>query len=94
MQPVRKIAVAGATGRLGHHVVDVLRAQGHDVVPISRSSEVDVITGRSRHPANRAGLDHRSRPVHWWLLCGEVGAGADDAGGAGPGPNPAGDAVP
>jgi uncharacterized protein YbjT (DUF2867 family) len=40
-----KIAVAGATGRLGHHVVDVLGAAGHEVVPISRSAGVDVITG-------------------------------------------------
>jgi uncharacterized protein YbjT (DUF2867 family) len=40
-----KIAVAGATGRLGRHVVDVLEAAGHDVVPISRSAGVDVITG-------------------------------------------------
>ncbi len=40
-----KIAVTGATGRVGRHVVDVLEAQGHDVVPISRSSGVDVITG-------------------------------------------------
>jgi uncharacterized protein YbjT (DUF2867 family) len=41
----RKIAVAGATGRVGRHVVDVLRAEGHDVVAISRSNGVDVITG-------------------------------------------------
>ena len=40
-----KIAVAGATGRLGPHVVDVLEAQGHDVVRIARSTGVDVITG-------------------------------------------------
>jgi uncharacterized protein YbjT (DUF2867 family) len=40
-----KIAVAGATGRLGTHVVDLLRAGGHDAVPISRSNGVDVITG-------------------------------------------------
>jgi uncharacterized protein YbjT (DUF2867 family) len=32
----RKIAVAGATGRVGGHVVDVLEAAGHDVVRISR----------------------------------------------------------
>jgi uncharacterized protein YbjT (DUF2867 family) len=41
----RKIAVAGATGRVGRHVVDVLRAGGHDVVAMSRSSGVDVVTG-------------------------------------------------
>jgi uncharacterized protein YbjT (DUF2867 family) len=45
MQARRKIAVAGATGRVGRHVVDVLEAAGHDVVPISRSNGVDVITG-------------------------------------------------
>jgi uncharacterized protein YbjT (DUF2867 family) len=40
-----KIAVTGATGRLGSQVVDVLEEQGHEVVPISRSNGVDVITG-------------------------------------------------
>ena len=40
-----KIAVTGATGRLGHHVVDILEGQGHEVVPIARSKGVDVITG-------------------------------------------------
>jgi uncharacterized protein YbjT (DUF2867 family) len=45
MQAGTKIAVAGATGRLGRHVVDVLEARGHEVVPISRSVGVDVITG-------------------------------------------------
>ena len=45
MQSPKKIAVAGATGRVGHHVVDVLRARGYDVVPMSRSQGVDVITG-------------------------------------------------
>jgi uncharacterized protein YbjT (DUF2867 family) len=45
MQVRRKIAVAGATGRVGRHVVDVLKADGHDVVAMSRSSGVDVVTG-------------------------------------------------
>jgi uncharacterized protein YbjT (DUF2867 family) len=44
-QERRKMAVAGATGRVGRHVVDALEARGHDVVRISRSSGVDVITG-------------------------------------------------
>jgi uncharacterized protein YbjT (DUF2867 family) len=44
-QSPKKIAVAGATGRVGHHVVDVLTARGYDVVPMSRSQGVDVITG-------------------------------------------------
>ena len=39
------IAVAGATGRVGRHVVDVLNEGGHDVVAISRSNGVDVISG-------------------------------------------------
>jgi uncharacterized protein YbjT (DUF2867 family) len=45
MNARRKIAVAGATGRVGRHVVDVLTTRGHDVVAMSRSTGVDVITG-------------------------------------------------
>jgi uncharacterized protein YbjT (DUF2867 family) len=45
MQARRKIAVAGATGRVGRHVTDVLKERGHDVVAISRSGGVDVVTG-------------------------------------------------
>jgi uncharacterized protein YbjT (DUF2867 family) len=41
-----KIAVTGATGRLGRELVDVLEGQGHEVVPIARSTGVDVITGQ------------------------------------------------
>ena len=44
MHARRRIAVAGATGRVGKHLVDVLEQRGHDVVPISRASGVDVIT--------------------------------------------------
>lgn len=40
-----KIAVAGGTGRVGHHVVDVLNERGHEVVVISRGNGVDIITG-------------------------------------------------
>jgi uncharacterized protein YbjT (DUF2867 family) len=49
MQGSSKIAVAGATGRVGRHVADLLEARGYDVAPIARSLGVDVITG--------AGLD-------------------------------------
>src|SRR5437773_5007253 len=45
MQTGSKIAVAVATGRVGRHVVDVLEAGGHDVVAMSRSGGVDVVTG-------------------------------------------------
>jgi uncharacterized protein YbjT (DUF2867 family) len=41
-----KIAVAGATGSVGRHIVEVLKAGGHDVVPMSRASGVDLITGK------------------------------------------------
>jgi uncharacterized protein YbjT (DUF2867 family) len=45
MQTGMRIAVVGATGRVGHHVADVLAERGHDVVPIARSRGIDVITG-------------------------------------------------
>lgn len=50
-----RIAVAGATGRVGRHVVDVLTEGGHEVVAISRSNGVDVITGDGLTDA-RAGV--------------------------------------
>ena len=40
-----KIAVTGATGRVGRHIVDVLEETGHEVVGISRSLGIDVETG-------------------------------------------------
>jgi uncharacterized protein YbjT (DUF2867 family) len=39
------IAVAGATGRVGRHVVEVLEEARRTVVPIARATGVDVITG-------------------------------------------------
>jgi uncharacterized protein YbjT (DUF2867 family) len=56
MQPSTKIAVAGATGRVGRPVVDILASRGYEVVPIARSLGVDVITGE--------GLDHALTGVH------------------------------
>ncbi len=50
MSESKTIAVAGATGRVGHHVVDVLAERGHEVVPISRTDGVDVITDREGRP--------------------------------------------
>ena len=40
-----KIAVTGATGRVGEHVVDVLREQGIETVEIARSLGVDLVSG-------------------------------------------------
>jgi uncharacterized protein YbjT (DUF2867 family) len=45
MAAEKKIAVAGGTGRLGTHAVDVLRERGHEVVSISRANGVDVVSG-------------------------------------------------
>jgi hypothetical protein len=42
---IMKIAVAGATGRLGRHVAEVLTERGRQVVAISRATGVDIITG-------------------------------------------------
>jgi uncharacterized protein YbjT (DUF2867 family) len=41
-----KITVIGASGLIGTKVVDRLTAEGHEVVASSRSSGVDVLTGR------------------------------------------------
>jgi uncharacterized protein YbjT (DUF2867 family) len=38
------IAVAGASGRLGTHLVKVLEERGHGVVPVSRTHGLDVVT--------------------------------------------------
>src|SRR5215207_10091679 len=62
MQAPTTIAVAGATGRVGRHVVEVLKAGGHDVVAMPRSSGVDVVTGDGL-PEVLAGV-HRDRPGH------------------------------
>jgi uncharacterized protein YbjT (DUF2867 family) len=40
-----KITVVGASGLIGTKVVDLLTAEGHDVVAASRASGVDVLTG-------------------------------------------------
>jgi uncharacterized protein YbjT (DUF2867 family) len=45
MEASKRIAVAGATGRTGRHVVELLQARGHDVVAMSRSGGVDLVTG-------------------------------------------------
>jgi len=42
----QRIAVTGASGRLGRHVVEVLEERGHEAVRISRTDGVDVITGK------------------------------------------------
>ncbi len=41
-----RIAVAGGTGTVGRHVMDVAVQRGHEVVGLSRSGGVDLATGR------------------------------------------------
>lgn len=41
-----RIAVAGGTGTVGRHVVEVAQARGHDVVSLSRAEGVDLVNGR------------------------------------------------
>lgn len=64
MQERRKIAVAGATGRVGRHTVDVLEEAGHDVVPMSRSTGVDVVTGEGLSEA-LTGVDSIVDAASW-----------------------------
>ena len=40
-----RIAIAGGTGTLGRHVVDAVRAAGHEPVVLSRSTGVDLLSG-------------------------------------------------
>src|SRR5918997_5020069 len=60
----KKIAVAGATGRVGRHTVDVLEEAGHDVVRISRSTGVDLVTGEGLSEA-LAGVDSIIDAASW-----------------------------
>ena len=41
----QRIAVTGATGRVGSHLVEILEQHGHDLIPIARSKGVDVVSG-------------------------------------------------
>ncbi len=47
----QKIAVTGATGRVGSPLVEILEERGHDVVSIARSEGVDVISGEGLEEA-------------------------------------------
>jgi uncharacterized protein YbjT (DUF2867 family) len=40
-----RLAIAGGTGAVGRHVVDVARSRGHDAVVLSRSAGVDLEAG-------------------------------------------------
>lgn len=51
-----KVAVAGGTGTVGVHVVEVARERGHDVVVLSRSAGVDLVSGAGL-PDAMAGVD-------------------------------------
>jgi len=51
-----KIAVTGATGRVGVPLVEILEERGHEVVQIARSKGVDVVSGEGLDAA-LAGVD-------------------------------------
>lgn len=51
-----KLAVAGGTGTVGVHVVEVARERGHEVVVLSRSAGVDLVSG-SGLPDPLSGVD-------------------------------------
>ncbi len=40
-----KVAVAGGTGTVGRHVVEIAAERGHDVAALSRSTGVDLVSG-------------------------------------------------
>ena len=46
-----RIAVAGATGVVGRHVVDVAKERGHEVVSLSRATGQDLVTGTGLNEA-------------------------------------------
>lgn len=46
-----RIAVAGASGTVGHHVVRIAAERGHDVVSLSRAGGVDAVTSAGLHGA-------------------------------------------
>ena len=48
-----RIAVAGATGNIGARTVSFVERDGHEVIRISRSLGVDLITGQSGCGARR-----------------------------------------
>ena len=53
-----KITVIGASGLIGTKVVDLLTADGHDVVAASRGSGVDVLSGDGIVPVGGEQIDH------------------------------------
>lgn len=58
---MKRIAVLGATGDMGSRVAAVLAERGHEVVAVSRSAGVDVLTGE--------GLDEALTGVHTVVDC-------------------------
>src|SRR3954452_21829760 len=47
----QRIAVTGATGRVGSHLVEILARRGHDVASIARSKGVDVVSAEGLNAA-------------------------------------------
>ena len=61
-----RIAVAGATGRIGRLTVEALERAGHQAVPVSRRAGVDAYSGEGLDAALRgadAVIDSTSTPA-------------------------------
>ncbi|MDQ0796175.1 SDR family oxidoreductase [Streptomyces sp. B1I3] len=85
-----KIAVIGGTGLIGSQVVDILHAAGHEAVPHSLSTGVDLLTGEGLAPAlegvdtvvnltNSPTFDDAS-PAFFWTTMDNLLAAAAEAG--------------
>jgi uncharacterized protein YbjT (DUF2867 family) len=74
---VKRIAVTGATGFVGRQIVARLRNMGHEVVPLSRRTSIDLA---SSEPATlREALDGCQSVVHCAGINREIGTQTYDA---------------
>lgn len=51
-----RIAIAGGTGTVGRHAADAARERGHEVIVLTRSNGVDLVSGVGLEDALR-GVD-------------------------------------
>jgi uncharacterized protein YbjT (DUF2867 family) len=73
----RRVAVTGATGFVGRHVVERLEAAGHEVVPLSRRTGFDLAA--ADQAALREALAHCDAVIHCAGINREIGSQTYDA---------------